>query len=559
MLTGLFIRHLAVIEEAYIEFTKGLNVFTGETGAGKSIVIDAINSVLGQRTSKEIVRAGEKKAVVSAVFSPLSSRVTDKLEELGLEAENGELIIQREISADGKSTARVCSRPVTVSALKELGALLINIHGQHDNQVLLTPERHIDLLDSYAELSDAIAAYREQYESMLSLRRELNRLQMNEAQKAQKIDLLSYQVQEIENAKLIPGEEEELEARKKAVSNASKIMECLGQAYEGLYGDDQQQGAVDLVEDASSSLTEAGECYDELKEAADRLKELSYELQEIASQVGDSFHSLEFDPRELDDLEARLDELYRLKRKYGATVEEVIAFGEKARQELETLESFEEAREELEQRLQQKTQAAEQAAEALSKLRQEAARRFVNSVREELRFLDMPHVKLGVHFERGELYDKGNDYLEFLISTNPGEPPKPLAKIASGGELSRIMLAIKNTMADKDDIPTLIFDEIDTGVSGRAAQKIGLKLRQVSQNRQVLCVTHSAQVAALADTHFLIAKTVEGNRTFTKVASLDFEGRKQELARIMGTDHITDLMLQNAEQMLKAGQNPQGS
>ncbi len=554
MLTGLYINHLAVIEQAYIEFTKGLNVFTGETGAGKSIVIDAINSVLGQRVSKEIVRTGEKKAVVSAVFGDLSDKVLQKLSELGLEAENGELIIQREITADGKSSARVCARPVTASALRELGGLLMNIHGQHDNQILMTPERHIDLLDNYGELSAPLAAYQEEYQKLLSLRRELDRLNMDEAQKAQKMDLLRYQVNEIEAAQLQEGEEEELESRKKAVSNASKIMESLGEAYQCFYGSQESDGAVDLVNSASGALSYASGFYEDLKDASDRMADISIELQEIASQVGDSFQGLDFDPRELDDIESRLDELYRLKRKYGPTVQDVIVFGEQAREELDKMEGADEEIARLQTRLACSQEHVTALAEELSSLRQQAARRFVDSVREEVKFLDMPGVKLGVRFERIPAYDKGIDKLEFLISTNPGEPPKPIAKIASGGELSRIMLAIKNTLADKDEIPTLIFDEIDTGVSGRAAQKIGLKLSQAAKNRQILCVTHSAQIAALSDTHFLIAKSVEGDRTFTRVTQLDFDGRKQELARIMGTDQITDLMLQNAEEMLRAGQ-----
>lgn len=553
MLTGLYIQNLAVIEKAYIAFDDGLNVFTGETGAGKSIVIDAINAVLGQRSSKEIVRTGTDKASISAVFTGIPDTVTALLDTYGLEAEDGELILQRDISADGKSAARIGGRPVTASVLREIGCELINIHGQHDNQVLLLPERHIDILDNFAAMRDDLVAYQERFAVLTSITKQLRVLDIGEAQKAQRIDLLRYQLGEIDGAALQLGEDEALEADRKAIQNSGKILESLNAAYENLRGGDELEGALDLVANASSSLQYAGEYLEDLSGTAERIEEISLELQEIASDVGSTLDDLDFDPRQLDAIEERLDLLYKLKHKYGSTIEEILDFGEKAREELETIETSEITQNELRAKREIVQKECDVLAGQLHDKRKRAAKLFIQAVAEELAFLDMPGVRLEVSIEPCDATAKGADQVEFFMSTNPGEPPKPIAKIASGGELSRIMLAMKNALADKDDIPTLIFDEIDVGVSGRAAQKIGLKLRQAAKDRQIICVTHLAQIAALAQNHLRIRKEVRGERTYTIVDALDFEGRKQELARIMGTDHVTDLMLENAEQMLRMG------
>ncbi|MDF2566950.1 MAG: repair protein RecN [Oscillospiraceae bacterium] len=550
MLTSLYINNLAVIEKAYIDFDMGLNVFTGETGAGKSIVIDALNAILGQRATKEIVRNGEEKAVISGVFTKLTHDTIKKIEEYGFEVENDEIIIQREISSDGKSSARLCSRPITVSVLREIGSELINIHGQHDNQVLMSAEKHIDILDSCAGIDGILSEYKQCYAELKRIRKELAELHTDEAQKAQKIDLLSYQIEEIEAAELHVGEDEALESERKTIQNSTKIMDSLRAAYEALYGGESYDGAVDLVSGASQEISSASEFYEDITESAQRMEGLSYELQEIASEISGFLENFDYDPRKLDEIELRLDEIFKLKHKYGATIEDILEFLVHAQQELEKIERSDVSQKELSERLIVQQEKIKNISGKLSNQRRKAAREFVHLVSQELIFLDMPNVKLDVFFESCDFYSKGTDKIEFLISTNLGEPPKSIAKIASGGELSRIMLAIKNVMADKDAIPTLIFDEIDTGVSGRAAQKIGLKLKQVANNKQVICVTHSAQIAALAGTHLYISKQVENNRTFTKIDTLDFDGRKYELARIMGTDSITDLMLKNAEEML---------
>ena len=551
MLRSLYIKNLAVIEEAFIEFREDLNIFTGETGAGKSIVIDAINAVLGQRTSKEVVRTGTPKATISATFEEISGEVRKKLDEFGVDCEESELIIGREITVDGRSSARINGIPITLNILKEIGSMLINIHGQHDNQVLLSSEKHINILDSYADMKPLTESYKSSYKELCETSKKLKEINIDESEKNYKIELLTYQIKEIEDVDLTVGEEEQLRAELKLLRNGEEIAKELQSAYGNLYGDEDIDGAVTLVSIASTSLENACEYYEELNDVSSRIMDISEELNEIANDVRHYTESIEFDPFRVDFIEQRLDEIFKLKRKYGQSIDEILSFLDRAKSELESIEMSDELKEKLTKDYDKYHTETCEKANMLTKERQQAAERFISAVSEELQFLDMKSVRVEVDFAECELGVSGVDKIEFLISTNVGEPPKPISKIASGGELSRIMLAIKNSLAEKDSIPTLIFDEIDTGVSGQAAQKIGLKLRQAAQSRQIICVTHSAQIAALAGTHLYISKSSKDDRTYTKVDILDFDGRKHELARIMGTDTQTELMLQNAEEMLK--------
>lgn len=553
MLSGLFIQNLAVIEKVYIELNPGMNVFTGETGAGKSIVIDAINAILGGRCSKELVRTGEKKATIIASFRDVSQSVHHILEDYGLENNEDELVIQREIASDGKTSARVCGRPATVSMLKELGVHLIHIHGQHDNQLLLSPESHLSLLDNFGDLQNLRQEYQNNFTRLNKVQLELEALSKSQAKKAQKVDMLNFQINEIEQADLEPGEDLELENESRAIKNSSRILENLNFAYQALAGEDEIEGASSQLSVAAGSLEEASEYFGDLSELANRTRSLSYEAEEIQHELSSRLDEYDFNPNRLDAIEARLDEIFKLKRKYGSTVEEILAHLDQCRAQLTEVELYDVRQNEwmLEQQKLQKlcTRLANQ----LTQGRQAAARLFVKTVSEELKFLNMGNVTLQVQFEPISMSSNGQDKVQFLISTNVGEPPKPIAKIASGGELSRIMLAIQNALAEKDQVPTLIFDEVDTGVSGSAAQKIGLKLKQAAKYRQILSVTHLAQIAALADSHYRIQKSVRHDRTFTEVKLLDEMGRQREVARIMSTGEITDLMLQNAAQMIRRG------
>lgn len=550
MLCELYIENLAVIEKTSITFGKGLNVFTGETGAGKSIVIDAINAVLGQRTSKEIVRHNTPKAIVSASFKDVCGSVLEKLKALGYEDENGELIISREISSDGKSVARIMGRPVTVGILKEIGTELINIHGQHDNQILLSIEKHIDILDKYGDFSSLLNEYYECYKSVVLIKREMKKISINEQEKEKKIDLLTYQIDEITEAQLKLGEDDQLEAIRTQVKNQAKILEGLQAAYNALSGYDDQSGAVELCKRASSFVEDVTDYYEPSNDILTKLEGLSVELEELSFDILKNIDGFELGEVSIDIIENRLDEIHKLKRKYGESIDEIFAFLEKAQSELEAIETSDKRIESLSAKGKKEYERLLVLAEKITQKRKQASDKFIKSITAELSFLDMPNVRLEVHRERVKPNLKGQDSIEFLISTNKGEPPKPIAKIASGGELSRIMLAIKNTLADKDEVYTLIFDEIDTGVSGRAAQKIGLKLDEAAKNRQIISVTHLAQIAALADHHFLIKKESDKKNTFTKVSELDYNGRIQEVARIMSTDKITDLMLKSAQEMI---------
>lgn len=553
MLSEIYIQNLAVIEKAAIDFSMGLNIFTGETGAGKSIVVDSINAVLGQRVSREIVRTGCDKAVVVGVFTDLPDHVLNKISEYGYETDNGQLIVQREIHADGRGNARICGRPASISVVKDICSELVNIHGQHDNQALLSTEKHIHMLDEYGGYDDVLETYRSIFHELRDVVVEMKNLSADETQKEQRRDFLSYQIDEIVSADLQPDEDIQLEEDVKLMRNYSNIAESLNEAHQYLMGDEENNGAVDLLASASSAVNLVGESGEELESIATALQDIYYTLQEVSGRIGIFMDGFDFDPARLTAMEERLDEIRRLKKKYGGSLEEINRYLVSAQQELETLESADARLEELAQKRHELMQKAQQQGEVLSKCRAEAAKRFTASVTRELKFLDMPNVVLKVLLTPCKMNRLGRETVEFLISTNPGEPPKSISKIASGGELSRIMLAIKDCLADKDRIPTMIFDEVDTGVSGRAAQKIGLKLKEVAHNKQVLCVTHLAQIAAMADTHFLIKKDAQDGRTYTSVIPLDFEGRKHEVARIMGTGEMSDLLLQNAEQMILAG------
>ncbi|WMJ23039.1 DNA repair protein RecN [Paludicola sp. MB14-C6] len=553
MLCELYIENLAVIEKTSIQLGTGLNVFTGETGAGKSIVIDAINVVLGQRTSKEIVRYNTSKATITAIFTDISKSAFEKLKEYGYEQDyldEQQLLITREISADQKSVARIMGKPVTVAILREIGTELINIHGQHDNQVLLAPERHIDILDKYGDYTSLLEQYHACFKQVVLIKREMKKISVNEQEKAQRIDLLTYQIDEISSASLKSGEDVKLEAKQNEIKNKTKIIEGLQAAYQALSGLDDEGGAVELCQTATQSFEEITEVYEPANVIYTKLEGLSAELEEVAADIANQLDEFDFNQNTIDAIETRLDEIHKLKRKYGDSIDEILSYAEECKQELESLELSDQRLAELSKQGTIEYQRLLELANEITKQREIASKRFIQSVTSELQFLDMPNVSLEVKQDHVKPNAKGQDAIEFLISTNKGEPPKPIAKIASGGELSRIMLAIKNTLADKDEIQTLIFDEIDTGVSGRAAQKIGLKLSQAAKNRQVIAVTHSAQIAALGDHHFLIQKESRDDRTFTDVTKLDYNGRIHEVARIMSTDKITDLMLKNAEEMI---------
>lgn len=558
MLSQLFIQNIAVIEKAQVAFEKGLNVFTGETGAGKSIVIDAINAVLGNRTSRDLVRTGAPKALVTALFEGIGDETKEQLLFMGFEPEeDGSLLLSREISADGKTSCKIGGRPSTVSILREVAQSLINIHGQHDNQSLLLPEQHLVYIDQFGKTAALLKEYRVEYAYYVELQRKLRQLQTDEREKAQRTDLLSYQINEISSAALFPDEEEELQSAKKRMQNSVKIIEALHIAHDLLQGTEESDGILSMLDQTQEQFQMLEVYYPQIK--SDRILDMRYELEEVRENLRDALSDAEMDPAELDRIEERLDLIFRLKRKYGGSVEEILAFKERAQQELDSIIHAEELQAKLEKEHGQSEARLIKLAKQLSEKRKSAAKQFEDQVCAELTFLDMPSVRFIVHAETGELDETGIDRMEFYISTNPGEPPKPIGKIASGGELSRIMLSLKNVIAEGDRVGTLIFDEVDTGVSGRAAQKIGRKLKQASAGRQIICVTHLAQVAAFADTHLLIAKTVRDGRTFTTVNALPQEERVQELARIMGGENLTPTVLASARELiLQAKENDNG-
>lgn len=550
MLAELKIENVAVIEKAQVRFDQGFNVLTGETGAGKSILIDSIQAILGNRVSRELVRTGAPKACIWATFSDIPERVKKQLEKAGYEAQD-DLLLYREISAEGKSGCRVNGMPATAAVVRDICAGLLNIHGQHDSHALTNPARHLAMLDAYAQNQAEHAAYYKVYRQLVTVKREADALAMDEAQRQQKMDYLRFQVEEIEAARLDPDEEPRLLARRKVISNAQALLESLTRSHGALSGGDEYSGAADLLGEAASALEEAAQMDDELAEVSEQLSGLYYTARELAGELAGRLENYGFDPGELDQIEDRLDELYRLKHKYGGTVEAVIACGETARRELEGMEHSTERLEQLEREKRALYGQARQLADVLTDTRLKAFDALNVRLTEELAFLNMPGVRFALDIKRGPLASAGQDTVEFLISANPGETPKPLAKIASGGELSRIMLAIQSALAEKDAIPTIIYDEIDTGVSGLAAGKIGRKLRQSSTGRQVLCITHTAQIAAMADHHLLIQKNVEGQRTYTQIHPLDAKGREEALARIISGDQVTELSLANAREMLE--------
>ncbi|MEG2596951.1 MAG: DNA repair protein RecN [Oscillospiraceae bacterium] len=555
MLASLYIENLAVIEKACIDFDTGFTVFTGETGAGKSIVIDAINACLGQRASKEIVRTGTDKASILAIFEHIPTNTLRILTENGYFSESGELSISREIYADGRSTVKICGKPATVSFLKEIGTGLINIHGQHDNQILLNADRHISIIDDYGEIHEELAIYREQFRLLRDDIRALHALSVGEDEKARKTDTLTDQIAEIRAAKLRPGLEEELDEKSRLSRSSEKVTFALNTACTALLGDEEElQGACDLLLAAKNALLELSG-FSEFSKVTETLEGLSLDLSEAASELHGQLSSMEYDPLEADALERKLSDIHRLKGKYGATIEDILEFCEKAEEELDAIQSSGEKIKELSRLAHEQKEKVAAMAKALTVKRREAAECFVKKVQQEAQFLEMPNLRLEARFEPCKVGMNGDHTMELLISANQGEPPKPIAKIASGGELSRMMLAMKSALADKDQIETLIFDEVDTGVSGKAAQKIGRKLKEVAKNRQVFCVTHSAQIAALGDCHLLIRKHNADGRTFTEVTCLTDEERIGEVARIISTDKVSDLMKQTAASMLEDGKN----
>lgn len=555
MLSNLYIENIAVIEKTSIDFKKGLNVMTGETGAGKSIVIDSINAVLGNRTSKELIRTGASSAFVSAEFTNLSEKAIAVIYEAGFELEDGELLIQREISTTGKNKCRINGRPATVSTLKEIGVQLINIHGQHESYELMSPELHISYIDKLAGLESEIEAYQEVYKKYKKLSAELKKATVDESERERKIDLLKYQIDELEDADLRDGEYEELNEQKAVLQNSEKIIEAIMSSRALMNGDEESSGVLENLQEINSQLSDISEYMSEVEPINSRIESAIYELEDCLSELTSLTDLVDTDGGSLDSIEERLDLIYTLGKKYGSTIKEMLDFLDKAKKELNALVMYDENREALIKECDKAYKEAEKLAKALSEKRRATSSEFADKVCEEMAFLDMPNVKLVVVQESCELNSLGCDNIEFLISTNPGEPPKPISKIASGGELSRMMLAVKNVLSDKDDIDTLIFDEVDTGISGSAAQKVGLKLREVSKSRQVLCVTHLAQIAAMGNSHFKISKSVRDEKTFTKVEELDHEGRKQELARIIGGTEMTKASLDYAEEMLRAGEN----
>lgn len=555
MLSNLYIENIAVIEKTSIDFKKGLNVMTGETGAGKSIVIDSINAVLGNRTSKELIRTGASSAFVSAEFTNLSEKAIAVIYEAGFELEDGELLIQREISTTGKNKCRINGRPATVSTLKEIGVQLINIHGQHESYELMSPELHISYIDKLAGLESEIEAYQEVYKKYKKLSAELKKATVDESERERKIDLLKYQIDELEDADLRDGEYEELNEQKAVLQNSEKIIEAIMSSRALMNGDEESSGVLENLQEINSQLSDISEYMSEVEPINSRIESAIYELEDCLSELTGLTDLVDTDGGSLDSIEERLDLIYTLGKKYGSTIKEMLDFLDKAKKELNALVMYDENREALIKGCDKAYKEAEKLAKALSEKRRATSSEFADKVCEEMAFLDMPNVKLVVVQEKCELNSLGCDNIEFLISTNPGEPPKPISKIASGGELSRMMLAVKNVLSDKDDIDTLIFDEVDTGISGSAAQKVGLKLREVSKSRQVLCVTHLAQIAAMGNSHFKISKSVRDEKTFTKVEELDHEGRKQELARIIGGTEMTKASLDYAEEMLRAGEN----
>lgn len=548
MLRTLDIENIAVIEKASVDFSPGLNVLTGETGAGKSIVIDSINAILGERTSKELVRHGCDNAYVSAYFDDIPETVSKKIAEIGYELDDNALLLSRKISANGKSACKINGKSATVSMLKEVGTLLVNIHGQHDSQALLNPDYQYQYIDMMFSDNSIFQAYKASFKDLITARRKLKALAMSESDKDKELELLDYQIKELEDADIKIGEREELNQRRALISTAEAITNALNLSLQTINGDDENNGVQSSINICFNTLLQFGQA----KEISEAFADINDKLEFAKDKIDALLLELSFDPNELEQIEERLDLLFRLSSKYGNDESEMLDFLEKAKQRRNSIVYSDMELEKLNAQYDEYFDKTVRLAEELSASRKRIAEEFEKQVKAELEFLDMPKLQFKVDFQKGNLSSNGFDKIEFLISTNPGEPPKPLAKIASGGELSRIMLAIKNILSYNDTIGTLIFDEIDVGVSGRASQKIGLKLKAVSKNTQVICVTHSAQIASNANEHFLIEKDITSDKTYTKVTPLDFESRKRELARIMGGLEITDTLLKSAEELLLA-------
>ena len=549
MLSLLHIENIAVIECADISFDRGFNVLTGETGAGKSIVIDAISAILGQRAYRDMIRTGSTKASVRAVFTDVPK--ISWFEENGVEYDP-ETIIQREIYLDGKNVCRVNGSLVTVSILNKLGIQLINIHGQHDSASLFDEANHLTFLDDFATNGGLRDAYLEKYQSVEKLRKEINRISMDEGEKLRRMETLKYQIAEIEKAELEEGEDEELEARRKLLQNSEKIANGLNDAVENLYGGDDTDGAASLLATAERALAKVSKYSDQIAELHEKVADLMYQVQDAAEIARDVQYELSYSGEELDRIESRLDVIHKLRRKYGVTCADILRYLEKAKQELDEIEFADDHVERLKKKLKSAEKEAWDAAFALRENRKETAEKLSVRILTELAQLDMPKVQFACQFTELELTALGADAVAFYMSANVGEALKPMSKVASGGELARIMLAMKNVLAEQDKVNTLIFDEVDTGVSGRAAQKVAEKLKSVARTKQVLCVTHLPQLAAMGDTHLLIAKGERDGRTYTTVTPLDLEGRKRELARIIGGANITEITLKSAEEMLRS-------
>lgn len=551
MLSQLFIKNVAIIESATIDLKNGFNVFTGETGAGKSILIDSINTVLGGRANRDLIRNGESKAVVTAVFSNISSAAKKMLNDLGYEAdENEELIVTRELSIDGKNICRINMQPATVNVLKTISSILIDVHGQHDSIVLQNPELHIKYIDLYGDTGEEYNDYRASYDMLKSVEKTIKEINNDDTDKAYRIDMLKYQISEIENASIEEGEEEELIALSKRIKSSENILELISDTISSADGSGNSEGALSNISNIAKNADMLSEYFPEYVGLSEKFKSMYYELEEFVNDVKSTADDMEFDQELQNRTEARLDLIFKLKRKYGGSVESLLKYYKKALKELDNIEFSEEKLEKLNKQYEALKKETKEKAKILSEKRKSTAEKFEKAVSDELSYLNMPNVRFSVNIEQTDFSESGADKIEFYIATNAGETLKPLVKIASGGELSRIMLSIKNVLAENDDIDTLIFDEVDTGISGVAAQKVGAKLKQVSKGRQIICVTHLAQVAAYADNHLLISKNTENGRTYTSVKSLDKDGRISELARIMGGT-TTESLKKSAEELLE--------
>lgn len=551
MLSNIYIENVAVIEKASIDFDNAFNILTGETGAGKSIIIDSINAIMGQRISRDLIRSGASSAFVSATFSDVSQSAISILEELGFDAEDDSFILQRQMTSAGKNICKINGRPAPLSVLKSVSSYLINIYGQHEGYDFMVADSHISYIDAMGNYNDLLEEYKIKYEKYSELKRKLNTTKDNIQDRERKIDLLQYQINEIEDAELQEDELEELNARRELLLNSEKIKTGIAFSHALLAGD-EEEGAISILDEVCDTLLDIAEIYPDIEDLAQRVQSAFLELKECNYEIRDFIDEVDVDPNEIDEVEERLDLIKSLQRKYGDTISEILEFCENAQNELDNLLQFDINKEKLENEFKHAKAELTILANKLTKERTATANSFAEAVMQEMRYLDMPNVVMVPSITTCEFTEIGCDKLELLISANPGEEPKPISKIASGGELSRMMLAIKTIIAEKDKIGTLIFDEVDTGISGSAASKVGRKLQQLSKTHQIICITHQAQIAALADIHLFISKSVDEGRTFTKIKQLNFEERKYELSRIIDGNNPSDLSLKHAEEMLNS-------